>query len=263
MAALLATPAIHYVIELQYASIDLCLMLNGIEIARGGPKDRKISQLMVNYWLNETGNQLELYAAVPDPAHIDFPVNLKCLVFRGPMGRQPEESEALARYEERDKTRLPAGSMQQVWKTSFDCAPNPGPWYWQSGWVIQQDQVSAVAGLRVLHAVVNALNAHDSTALMQLYRIFIDESARSYEMEPAGIAEQLQEWCAGWTPTLPLHPNLDEYNFAVEGNRRLLRIERKDGNSVFSTDPKHPKTTQEGSRRLYLARMDQEWIIVR
>ena len=255
-----AKPQIHYVIELQYAGLEVRLLLNGIEIVRGTQAEKKIVQQKVNGWLSSAGNELELFASIPDPAHINAPIDLKCLVFRGPHGRQPEESEALARFAERDKAKLPAGAMRSVWKTSFAADPFYGPWRWENGRPISLDATTISAALQIVRSVIAALNGHNTTSLIQLFRVHIDENARAYGMQVDRVEEQLAGWCHSWTPAPPRNPSPEEYSLTVEDNRRLLRIERKDGSPVFTADL---KSAGSGPRRIYAARLAEAWAIVR
>ena len=253
-------PQIHYVVELQYAGLEVRLLLNGVEIVSGTQSDRKIVQQKVNGWLTYSPNELELYAAIPDPTHINAPLDLKCLIFRGPHGRQPEESEALARFAERDKAKLPAGAMQVVWKTSFASDPFYGPWRWENAPPITLDAPSTAAALQVVRSVIAALNGHNKVDLVQLFRVHIDENARAMGIMPEQLEGQLTGWADSWTLALPGNPLPEEYSLTVEGNRRLLRIERKDGKPVFTADP---KSAGSGPRRIYIARLGQGWAIVR
>jgi hypothetical protein len=255
-----ASQKIHYVIELQHAHIEVRLLLNDIEIARGTAADQKIVSQRVNGWMLCEGNELKLFAAIPDPAHLAGPVDLKCLVFRGPHGRQPEESEALARFAERDKQKFPAGAMQELWKTSFASDPCYGPWSWEYGHPIAPDGEATAGAMHAINSVIATLNVQDSAQLQQLFRVMTDESALAYGIKVERAEAQLAAWCASWT-AVPLRPLLpDDFLLTVEGNHRLLRIERKDGNSVFTADTKFPAP---GQRRIYLAHLDTGWTIVR
>jgi hypothetical protein len=254
------TSRIQYVIELKFAGLNARLMVNDVEIARGKPADRKIIQQKVNGWLVGGSNDLVLSAALQDAAHPPPLVDLKCLVFRGPMGRQPEESEALARFAERDKAKLPAGSMQQVWSTSFQADPCYGPWRWERGRQIALDQTSAAAVLRVLKSVVDALNTNDKQALLALFRVMTVENVRAYGFDQALIEAQLGDWCGAWTPVAAWAPLLDDYALSIEGRGRLLRVERKDGKPVFTADP---RGVGSGPRDVRLAWLEGGWLIVR
>jgi hypothetical protein len=251
---------IHYVIEFKFVGLEARLMLNDVEIARCMPADRKIIQQKVNGWLIRGSNDLVLSAALEDPAHPPPLVDLKCLVFRGPQGRQPEESEALARFAEREKTKFPAGSMQQVWTTSFRADPWYGPWRWESGPPIALDQTSAAAALRVLGSVVDALNRNNKQALLAIFRVMTEESARANGFDPAQIEAQLGDWCSVWSPVAAWTPVLDDYALTVEGRGRLLRVERKDGKPVFSSDR---RGNGSGPRDMRLAWLNEGWLIVR
>lgn len=251
---------IHYVIEFKSVGLESRLMLNDVEIARCRSADRKIIQQKVNGWMVRGSNELVLLAALQDPAHPPPLVDLKCLVFRGPQGRQPEESEALARFAERDKTKLPAGSVQQVWSTSFQADPWYGPWQWESGRLIALDQTSASAALRALGSVVDALNRNDRQELLAFFRVMAEESARANGFDSAQIEAQLGDWCSGWTPVGAWTPILDDYVLSIEGSGRLLRVERKDARPVFTASA---KGNGSGPRDTRLAWLGEGWIIVR
>ena len=251
---------IHYVIEFKSVGLDARLMLNDVEIARSKLADRKIIQQKVNGWMVRGSNSLVLWAALQDPAHPPPLVDLKCLVFRGPYGRQPEESEALARFAERDKTKLPAGSMQQVWSTSFQADPCYGPWRWESGRPIALDQTSTAAVLRVLGSVADALNRNDKQALPAFFRVMTEENVRAHGFDPVQIEAQLEDWCGAWSPVVSWAPVLDDYALSVEGGGRLLRVERKDGKPVFTADA---KGNGSGPRDMRLAWLEDGWLIVR
>jgi hypothetical protein len=187
-------------------------------------------------------------------------VDLKCLVFRGPQGRQPEESEALDRFAERDKTKLPAGSMQQVWSTKFQADPCYGPWRWESGRAVALNDTAIEAVLQVLRSVVDVLNRNDKQALPSFFRVMTEENARAYGFDHAQIEAQLQDWCGSWSPVAAWAPVLGDYTLTIEGDRRLLRVERKDGKPVFTADP---RGSGSGPRDMRLAWLDEGWLIVR
>jgi hypothetical protein len=250
---------IHFVIELQHSSVEVRLLLNGIELHRGKPADKKIIQQKVNGWMTAAGNELELYAGIPDPANLPNPLDLKCLVFKGPQGRQPSEDEALAHYAERDKAKLPTGSMQLVWKTSFASDPFYGPWRWESARPISADPPTVASALQLIHSVSAGLGEHDSESVVRFFRVYIDESARAYGMKVERIEEQLRAMCESWPAGSAGKPAADDYSFFVEENRRLMRIERKDGLSVFG-DPKSPGS---GPRRVYVSSLQEGLAIVR
>jgi hypothetical protein len=255
-----ANPQIHYVIELQYSGLEVRLLLNGIEIVLGTQSERKIVQQKVNGWLTNRPNDLVLYAGIPDPAHVNAPLDLKCLVFRGPHGRQPEESEALARFAERGKAKLPAGAMQVVWNTSFASDPYYGPWRWEAGRNVASDAASAAGAMEVVPDVIVALNGHNTEALARIFNVYIEENARAYGMKVERVEEQLAGWCESWTPVPPRNLALEQYSLTVEGGQRLLRIERKDGSPLFTADPKSPGS---GPRKVYCARLGEGLVIVR
>jgi hypothetical protein len=255
-----ASPKIQYVVELQHSGLDVRLLLNNIEIASAGVADRAITQQKVNGWLLGGANELALYAAIPDPSHIQGPLDLKCLLFRGAHGRQPDEEEALAKFAERDKAKLPAGALQQVWKTSFPADPFYGPWLWSSAPVITLDSGTVQAALRIVSSVIDALNARNVQKLIDLFRVQIDENAAAYGMKVERIEQQLRGWAESWTAAPPRTILPDEYSLVVEGEQRLLRIQRKDGHSVFSTNP---TASAPGLSRIYAARLARGLAIVR
>jgi hypothetical protein len=248
--SLSATPFIHYVLELQHSGLDVRVVFNGVELFNGVPADKKIIQLKINGWMTATGNKLVLYASIPDPAHPVEPADLKCLVFRGPMGRQPDESEALERYAERDKAKFPIGAKQQVWQTTFASDPFYGPWQWESAAPITQNPATIHAALQVVGAVTAALNSHNVTDLQQLFRVYIEEGVRAYNMKQESVEAQMKGWAESWTTTAIHSPMQEDYSLIVEENRLLLRVERKDNLPVFTTDAKTPGT---GLTRIYLA----------
>ena len=196
---------IHYVIELKTVGLNTKLILNDVEIARGKVADRKIIQQKVNGWMVKGSNSLVLWAALEDPAHPPPLVDLKCLIFRGPQGRQPEESEALDRFSERDKTKLPASSMQQVWSASFHADPCYGPWRWEIGRPIVLNDTSTAAVVRVMRSVVNALNRNDRQELLASFRVMTEENVRAYGFEASQIEAQLRDCVA---PGRRLQPGL-------------------------------------------------------
>lgn len=251
---------IQYVIEFKSAGLGARLTLNDVEIARGKTADRKIVQQKVNGWMVRGSNGLALWAAIEDPAHPPPLVDLKCQVFRGPMGRQPEESEALARFVERDKAKLPARAMRQVWSTSFQADPCYGPWRWESGHLITLDQPSTASVLRVLRSVVDALNRNDKRALVTIFRVITDENVRAYGFDQALVETQLEDWCGVWPPVANWAPVLDHYALSIEGQGRLLHVERKDGKPVFTADP---RGNGSGPRDVRLAWLEEGWLIVR
>ena len=192
-------PLIHTVIEFQSMGLDARLLLNDVELARTTPADRKILQQKVNGWLTFGGNELVIEAALPDPHKAARP-NLKCLIFRGPFGRQPDESEALARYEEDKPASFPGGNRQVVWATKFSSEPNYGPWRWEMGRPFALENQAMQAGLYAVSSVVAWLNEKRNADLLHAFRVVTEESVRAYGMSPQLIAEQLLEWAGSWTP---------------------------------------------------------------
>ena len=258
-APIAANPLIHFVIELQHSGLEVRLLLNSIELHRGGAMDKKIVQQKVNGWMTGAGNELALYAGIPDPANIPNPLDLKCLVFRGPQGRQPTEDEALARFAERDKAKLPAGNMQLVWKTSFASDPFYGPWRWEGARPISADPPTVASAMQLVRSVTASLSQRDSAGVVRFFRIYIDENARAYGMNVDRLEGQLRAMCESWPAEEPGNPVPNDYSFVVEENRRLMGIERKDGLSVFS-DPKSPGS---GPLRVYVSSLQEGLTIVR
>ena len=251
---------IHYVVELKYVGLNLRLQLNDVEIAQGKPEDRKIIQQKVNGWLVRGNNDLVLCASLLDPAHPPPLVSLKCQVFRGPMGRQPEESEAVVRFVESDKKKLPSGSMQQVWSTSFQAAPCYGPWRWEEGRQVALDHASVGAAMRVMSSVADALGKKDKQSLLALFRVITDESVRAYGFDRALVEGNLEDWCNAWSPVPGWVPVPDDYILSVEGRGRLLRVLRKDGRPVFT---QAATGSGSGPRDFRLAWLEEGWLIVR
>jgi hypothetical protein len=250
---------IHFVTELQHSGVDVRLLLNGIELHRGKPEDKKIIQQKVNGWMTAAGNELALYAGIPDPENIPDTLNLKCLVFKGPHGRQPSEDEALAHYAERDRAKFPTGSMQLVWKTPFASDPFYGPWRWENARPISADPSTVASALQIIQSVSAGLSEHDSESVVRFFRVYIDESARAYGLKVDRMEEQLRGMCEAWPAGEPGKPVADDYSFFVEENRRLMRIERKDGLSVFS----NPKSPGSGPGRVYVSSLQEGLTIVR
>jgi hypothetical protein len=244
---------------LQHSGLAASLLLNGIEIHRGTPNDTKIVQQKVNGWMTAAGNELALYAGIADPANIPNPLDLKCLVFKGPQGRQPSEDEALAHYAERDKAKFPTGSMQLVWKTSFASDPFYGPWRWENARPISADPPTVASALQLIQSVSAGLSEHDSESVVRFFRVYIDESARAYGLEVDLLEGQLRGMCEAWPAGESGKPVADDYSFFVEENRRLMRIERKDGLSVFS----NPKSPGSGLGRVYVSSLQEGLTIVR
>ncbi len=255
-----ANPQIHYVIELQDSGVDVRLVLNDIEIARGTQAESKMSQQKVNGWLTFGPNELVLQAGLSDPTQTKVPLDLKCLLFRGPHGRQPEESEALARYAERDKARLPAGAMQVVWSTKFASDPYYGPWRWENGLPVALDPSTFLGASMVIGSVIASLNSHNTNELVRLFRVHIDENSRALGTKVERIEAQLAGWCTSWTTSPPRQVVPEEYSMVVEGSQRLLRIDRKDGKPVFTANPDTPGS---GPLRIYLAKLAEGLTIVR
>jgi hypothetical protein len=253
-------PFIHYVLETQNAGVDIRVLLNGAEIVRGVPADKKITQEKINGWLVGGQNKVQIYASVTDPEKITGQVHIKCLLFRGPMGEQPDESKALLRFEQDDKMKLPNGAMQMVWQETFTPEPFYGPWVWETSAPIVPGPVSERAALGVLTSAIVALNAHDGEAVVKLFTVYLDEVARAYH----GNAERQKARMAGmadaWT-VVPMHALAAEnYAFHYEENQKLLRVDRKDGLPLFTEDVKSPGI---GPQRVYLANTPLGWTIVR
>jgi hypothetical protein len=253
-------PLIHFVIELQHSGLEVRLLLNGIDLHSGVPADKKIVQQKVNGWMTSSENELALYAGIPDSANIPNPLDLKCLVFRGPQGRQPAEEEALARFAERDKAKLPNGSIQLVWKTSFASDPSYGPWRWEAARPISADVPTIASAMQLILSAVTVLRQGDSTGLVRLLRIYVDESARAYGVNAGRLEAQVQAMCDSSPRVQSRDPVPEDYSFEVEENRRLMRIERKDGLTVFTADPNSPAV---GPARVYVSSLPEGFAIVR
>ena len=253
-------PFIHYVLETQYAGVDIRLLLNGVELVRGVAADKIATQEKVNGWLLSGMNTVQIFAAVPDPAQAVGQVKVKCQLFNGPMGRQPEESEAVIRFVQEDKTKLPAGALEPVWQGTFEAKPFYGPWSWETAMPIVAGPANEVAATNVVREVIVALNAHDTAAVEKLFAVYTTEIARAYNGSVEKSNGQLAGWVAGWAAKPVGVLPVEEYSVVVEENRRLLRVERKDGLSLFTVDPKAPGA---GPKRVYLAHLPMGWTLVR
>jgi hypothetical protein len=245
---------LQYVVEMQSSSLNSCLLLNGIEIASYTAKRRSISSQKVNGWLVYGDNELELRAAVDDPAHLPGPVALKCLLFRSLHGKQPDESEALASYVERDLQKMPVGQMQTVWRKTFQPNPYYGPWSWERGYPMAPDKPTMAAAMSLVAHILSLLDAGRADQLVEIYRVYIDENVRAYEMDAAALEAQLRAWCGGWKQLNDWVLREEDYEFIPEARQRLLQVRRKDRESVFGAS---------GSDVIYLAHLPIGLVLVR
>jgi len=252
---------IFYVLELQHAGLDVNLLLNDIEIVRADSAEQKASQQKIDGWLVRGENEIRLLAGLPATGQTGALLDLKCLLFRGPHGRQPGESEALARFAERDRSKFPAADPQQVWRSSFTADPYYGPWRWERGYRIELSRGVLAEVMRLLRRVTTALNSGDAETLGSSFRVSMEERSRAYDLRLDRLQEQAKAWCDLWNPMRVSDPKPEDYSFTVEGERRLLRIERKDKGRVFSFDK---VAARPGPERIYLAQTaDEGWIVVR
>jgi len=143
---------ILHVVEFRAAAVNASLSLNGVELIRSEADRPLMTQIKINGWMRYSGNELILRAGAPEQPKSKRPLDLKVNLFRGPHGRQPEESEALRRYELQDPKTVAPGEPVEIWKASFPSVPYYGPWEWERA-------VELHVGDALTSAVAAALNS--------------------------------------------------------------------------------------------------------
>lgn len=254
------SPHINFVVELQYSGLDVLLALNGIELVRGVASEGKVIQLKINGWMKSGSNDIVLSAGVPVSPQASRPLDLKCLIFRGPHGRQPDESEAIVRFAERDRANLPPGQMQVVWKGAFSSDPHYGPWRWESANPLAASPDDRTAALGLMASVQDALNAGRVDELLEIFHVMIQETARALGIQSRGFEASLRGWAGTWARGHSRPLSGGDYDMAVEGDHRLLRIVRRDGRYLFTADPGRNAF---GPRLIYVSYLQEGWAIVR
>jgi hypothetical protein len=241
---------ILHVVEFRAAAVNASLSLNGVELIRSEADRPLMTQIKINGWMRYSGNELILRAGAPEQPKSKRPLDLKVNLFRGPHGRQPEESEALRRYELQDPKTVAPGEPVEIWKASFPSVPYYGPWEWERAVELHVGDALTSAVAAALNSVAVALNERDTVTLLELFRVYVNELGRSLGIAPARIEAQLREWAQSWRAPGKQMIDSDQLSLTLQAENHVIRVRRLDHAPVLTSDAGNPAT---GPSEFFLA----------